>query len=93
MIRSIIDTTSVKSGSNQYRLEPMGIVSDGGSIYVTGAHRLSKFNSGGKLVKSVGGKGGRTGQFYNPQGIALSKDKKLFVCDRKITGYKCLTLI
>ena len=83
MIRSI-DTTSVKSGSNWYTLEPMGIaVSDDGSIYVTGAHRLSKFNSGGKLVKSVGGKGGRTGQFYDPQGIVLSKDKKLFVCDRK----------
>ena len=82
MIRSI-DTTSVKSGSNWYKLEPMGIVSDDGCIYVTGAHRLSKFNSGGNLVKSVGGKGVRTGQFFDPQGIALSKDKKLFVCDRK----------
>ena len=90
MIRSI-DTTSVKSGSNWYRLEPMGVVvSNDCSIYVTGAHRLSKFNSDGKLVRSVGGKGDRTGQFYDPQGIPLSKDEKL---SEKITGYKCLTLI
>ena len=82
-IRSI-DTTSVKSGSNWYRMEPMGLaVSDDGSMYVTGAHRLSKFNSHGKLVKSVGGKGSGTGQFDDPQGIALSKDNKLFVCDRR----------
>ena len=55
MISSIY-TTLVKSGSNWYRLEMMGIaVSDDGSIHVTGAHRLSKFNADGKLVKSVGG--------------------------------------
>ena len=45
------------------------------------SHRLSKFNSDGKLVKSVGGEGSRTGQFDQPHGIALSKDNKLFVCD------------
>ena len=39
-------------------------------------------NSDGKLVKSVGGEGDRTGQFDWPLGIALSKDNKLFVCDR-----------
>ena len=50
---------------------------------------MSQFNSDGKLVKTVGGEGGRTGQFED---IALSKNNKLFVT-RKITGYKCLTLI
>ena len=45
------------------------------------SHRLSKFNSDGKLVKTVGGEGGRTGQFDWPKGVALSKDNKLFVCD------------
>ena len=82
-IRSI-DTTSVRSGIRRYKLNPSGVAADEDSnIYVTDteSHRLSKFNSDGKLVNSVGGEGGRTGQFRYPHGIALSQDKKLFVCD------------
>ena len=82
-IRSI-DTTSVRSGIRSYKLNPRGVaVAEDGNIYVTdvGSHRLSKFNSDGKLVKTVGGRGGRTGQFDWPHGIALSKNNKLFVCD------------
>ena len=82
-IRSI-DTTSVRSGIRWYKLCPTGVaVDENGNIYVTdvGSHRLSKFNSDRKLVKTVGGKGGRTGQFDWPHGIALSKDNKVFVCD------------
>ena len=83
-IRSI-DTTSVRSGIRRYKLDPTGVaVDENGNIYVTDgeSHRLSKFNSDGKLVKTVGGKGGKTGQFNWPHGIALSNDNKLFVCDR-----------
>jgi len=29
-------------------------------------------------MNSVGDEGGRTGQFYDPHGIALSKDSKVF---------------
>ena len=79
-----IDTTSVRSGIRRYKLNPMGVaVDEDDNIYVTDveSHRLSKFNSDGKLVKTVGGKGGRTGQFKYPYGIALGKDNKLFVCD------------
>ena len=82
-IRSI-DTTSVRSGIRRYKLDPRGVaVDEDSNIYVTDveSHRLSKFNSDGKLVKSVGGEGGRTGQFYLPCGIALSQDNKVFVCD------------
>ena len=82
-IRSI-DTTSVRSGIRRYKLDPRGVaVDEDDSIYVTDVEsdRLSKFNSDGKLVKSVGGEGNRTGQFDWPYGIALSKDNKLFVCD------------
>ena len=84
-IRSI-DTTSVRSGIRRYKLHPWGVaVDENSNIYVSDkeSHRLSRFNSVGKLVKSVGGKGDKTGQFnyMYPCGIALSKDNKLFVCD------------
>ena len=82
-IRSI-DTSSVRSGIRRYKLNPWGVaVDEDSNIYVTDgeSHRLFKFNSDGKLLKSVGGEGGRTGQFGYPRGIALSQDNKLFVCD------------
>ena len=82
-IRSI-DTISVRSGIRRYKLDPTGVaVDEDGNIYVADkeSHRLFKFNSDGKFVKTVGGRGGRTGQFDFPYGIALSKDNKLFVCD------------
>ena len=43
---------------------------------------MVQFNSDGKIVKTVGGEGSRTGQFDWPLGIALSKDNKLFICDK-----------
>ena len=82
-IRSI-DTTSVRSGIRRYKLKPNWVAVDENShIYVsdTESYRLSRFNSDGKLVKSVGGDSNKTGQFNYPCGIALSKNNKLFVCD------------
>ena len=82
-IRSI-DTTSVRSGIRRYKLNPYGVaVDEDSNIYVTDveSHRLSMFNSEGKLVKSVGGVGDKTGQFDHPHGIALGQDNKLFICD------------
>ena len=80
-IRSI-DTTSVRSGIRKYKLNPRGVaVDEDSNVTDVESHRLSKFNSDGKLVKSVGGQGGKTGQFDYPHGIAISQDNKLFVCD------------
>ena len=56
-------------------------------------YSLSKFNSEGKLVKTVGGKVIGQDSLSKPAwGIGLSKDNKLFVT-ASVTGYKCLTLI
>ena len=79
-----IDTNSVRLGIRRYKLDPTGVAVDkDGNIYVADveSHRLYKFNSDGKLVKTVGGEGSKTGQFYMPQGIAFSKRNRLFVCD------------
>ena len=65
--------------STSYIQITMAMNNDNGGYNVE-SHRLSKFNSEGKLVKTVGGKGGRTGQFED---IELSKNNKLFVCDKK----------
>ena len=81
-IRSI-DTSSVWSGIRRYKLYPSGVaVDEHRNIFVADLEscRLSKFNSDGKLVKSVGGEGFKSGQF-GYSGIALSQDSKLFVCD------------
>ena len=84
-IRSI-DTSSVRSGGiRRYKLNPSGVaVDEDSNIYATDeeSHGVYKFSSDRKLVKSVGGQGGRTGQFDYPRGIALSEENKLFVCDR-----------
>ena len=61
-IRSI-NATSVRSGIRRYKLNPLGVAGDEDSnIYVTDTES-HKFSSNGKLVKSVGGESGRTGQF------------------------------
>ena len=68
-------------------------------FYVTDveSHRLSKFNSDGKLLKTVGGEGGRTGQFERPRGITLSKDnvcdsgnRRIQVFDTNLKSISCL---
>ena len=66
-----IDTTSVRSGiTARHKLDPWGFaVDEDSNITDWESHRLFKFNSDGKLVKSVGGEGGRTGQFDLPRGI------------------------
>ena len=40
-------------------------------------------------MNSVGDEGGRTGQFYDPHGIALSKDGKVFSQNGKYPKFCC----
>ena len=61
---------------------PAGIaVDDMGNIYVSSEHKLQKFTNSGELIKCVGGRGGKEGEFNDPRGVTLY-DIQVYVCDR-----------
>ena len=63
---------------------PLGLATDSQmNVYVstTGDHRVHKFSSDGRLVKSVGGLGSGQSQFNFPNGLRISKREELYVCD------------
>ena len=61
---------------------PAGIeVDDMDNIYVSSQHKLQKFTSSGELIKCVGGRGGKEGEFNDPRGVTLY-DNQVYVCDR-----------
>ena len=62
-------------------IHPKGIaVDDMDNIYVSSQHKLQKFTSSGELIKCVGGKGGKEGEFDDPHGVTLY-DNQVYVCD------------
>ena len=61
---------------------PAGIaVDDMDNIYVSSKHKLQKFTDSGELIKCVGGRGRKEGEFNDPRGVTLY-DNRVFVCDR-----------
>ena len=71
---------------------PAGIAVNGiDNIYVSSVHKLQKFTSSGELIKCVGGRGGKEGEFDDPRGVTLY-DNQVYVCDPKTIVFKCLTL-
>ena len=85
---SIIDNRGKKVrtfGSHGYSPDqmkyPRGIaIDDMDNIYVSSEHKLQKFTSNGELIKCVGQKGGKEGEFYCPRGVTLH-DNQVYVCD------------
>ena len=62
-------------------INPAGIaVDDMDNIYVSSEHKLQKFTSSGELIKCVGGRGGKEGEFDDPRGVTLY-DNQVYVCD------------
>ena len=53
-----------------------------GNVYISGNHRLQKYNSCGELVKEAGGAnaGNQPGEFYEPNDIRFFKNK-VYICD------------
>ena len=61
---------------------PRGIASDDAdNIYVISNHKLQKFTSSGELIKCVGQRGSKEGEFSGPCGVTLY-DNQVYVCDR-----------
>ena len=60
---------------------PQGIATDDtDDIYVSSYHKLQKFASSGELIKCVGKKGRKEGEFDDPHGVTLY-DNQVYVCD------------
>ena len=86
---SILDTRGQKirtfgsRGDNPHQMIfPAGIATDdSGNIYVSSQHKLQKFTSTGELIKCVGQRGGKEGEFDDPSGLTL-RDNLVYVCDR-----------
>ena len=85
---SILDTRGQKirtfgsrGDSLHQMIEPASVATDdSGNIYVSSQHKLQKFTSTGELIKCVGRKGGKEGEFVDPHGLTLH-DNLVYVCD------------
>ena len=86
---SILDTRGQKirtfgsrGDSPRQMIRPKRIATDdSGNIYVSSDHKLQKFTSTGELIKCVGRKGGKEGEFDDPRGLTL-RDNLAYVSDR-----------
>ena len=60
---------------------PRGIaIDDMDNIYVSSINKLQKFTSSGELIKCVGQRGSKEGEFDDPRGLALHNNQ-VYVCD------------
>ena len=60
---------------------PAGIaVDDVDNIYVSSWHKLQKFTSSGELIKCVGQRGSKEGEFDDPRGVTIHSNQ-VYVCD------------
>ena len=61
---------------------PAGIaVDDTDNIYVSSEHKLQKFTSSGELIKCIGRRGSKEGEFDDPRGVTIHSNQ-VYVCDR-----------
>ena len=60
---------------------PAGIAIDSAdNIYVSSDHKLQKFTSTGELIKCIGQRGSKEGEFYGPREVTIYHDQ-VYVCD------------
>ena len=77
-----IRTFGSHGDSPNQMIYPAGIaVDDTDNSYVSSCHKLQKFTSSGELIKCVGQRGRKEGEFDDPRGVTLY-DNQVYVCDR-----------
>ncbi|CAI8027774.1 E3 ubiquitin-protein ligase TRIM71 [Geodia barretti] len=60
---------------------PKGIATDDtDNIYVSSLNKLQKFTGSGELIKCIGRRGSKEGEFDDPRGVTLY-DNQVYVCD------------
>ena len=76
-----IQTFGSHGDSPDQMIGPRGIAIDNmDNIYVSSEHKLQKFTSNGELIKCIGERGGKEGEFNVPRGVTLH-DNQVYVCD------------
>ena len=77
-----IRTFGSRGDSPDQMIAPAGIATDDtDNIYVSSLHKLQKFTSSGELIKCIGRRGSKEGEFEYPHGVTLY-DNQVYVCDR-----------
>ena len=79
---SVFDTRGQKIRTFGSQMQhPRGIaIDDADNIYVSSDRKLQKFTSSGELIKCVGQRGSKEGEFNVPRGVTLY-DNQVYVCD------------
>ena len=76
-----IRTFGSRGDSPEQMIYPAGIaIDDADNIYVSSHHKMQKFTSSGELIKCVGQRGSKEGEFDDPRGVTLY-DNQVYVCD------------
>ena len=76
-----IRTFGSRGDSLDQMIAPAGIATDDtDNIYVSSNHKLQKFTSSGELIKCIGRKGRKEGEFDYPRGVTLY-DNQVYMCD------------
>ena len=77
-----IKTFGSRGDSSEQMNYPAGIaIDDMDNIYVISQHKLQKFTSSGELIRCVGRRGSKKGEFDDPHGLALHNNE-VCICDR-----------
>ena len=84
--RIIKISTATRGISTLLNLSGVGEIttdSQSGAIFVTTTdkHEVHKFTKNGDLIKTVGGLGSQPGQFNFPNGLRVSRQSELYICD------------
>ena len=81
--RQKIRTFGSRGDSPEQMEEPTCIaIDEKDNIYVSSSHKLQKFTSSGELIKCVGQRGSKEGEFDDPRGVTLYNNH-VYLCDRK----------